>query len=272
MKKKLLTIFLLFCFSLPTIYVLAIMLSGCIMTNAERSTALAASVFPLLPSQPTGQFIIELLLDTPEFFVMLSNSLYQVGFQLLGQLLAGAPAAWALSRLNFKGRSALLCIYIILMLIPFQVTMAPSYFVFSRLGIMDSALAVILPGAFSAFAVFIMVKGFDAVPKALLEAASLDGAGYFKSFLLIGLPIGAPGILAAMILGFLEAWNAIEQPLTFLQNKTLWPLALYLPQISAEAIGLAMAGSVMTLLPAALLFLLFQKYLELGIQAGGIKE
>jgi len=140
------------------------------------------------------------------------------------------------------------------------------------LGLLDKLWAVILPYAFSAFPVFIMVKGFDAVPRAMLEAAAIDGAGYWRAFVSIGLPLGMPGILAALLLGFLECWSTIEQPIVFLRDPANWPLSLYLPQIVSDKLGLAMSASLLMLAPAILVFLIGQKYLELGIQAEGIKE
>lgn len=230
------------------------------------------AVWPLLPSWPTLQPIVELLLDTPQYFMMFWNTFKLVIPSVLGQLLIGAPAAWALSRLRFRGRRLITTVYIALMLMPFQVTMVPNFLVIDRLGLMDTLWAVILPFAFSAFPVFIMMKGFDAVPKVLLEAAAIDGAGFFRTFIHIGLPVGIPGILSALVLGFIECWSAVEQPMTFLRDPALWPLSLYLPQIVTEKLGLAMAASLFMLLPAALIFLFGQKYLELGIQATGIKE
>lgn len=228
-----------------------------------------------LPSWPTLQPLASLLLDTPEFFAMFWNSCFQVFPQLLGQFLFGAPAAWALSRLRFAGRRALSGVYAVLMLLPFSVTMVPNYLVLHTLGLLDTHAALILPGCFSAFAVFIMARGFDAVPRALLEAAALDGAGPYRTFWRIGLPLGVPGVLAALVLGFLEAWNAIEQPMTFLQDPARWPLALYLASADltdAAALAVAMAASLVMLAPAVLIFRFGQPYLELGIQASGIKE
>lgn len=228
--------------------------------------------WPILPSWPTLQPLTELLLDTPQFFVMFWNSFKITLPAVAGQFIIGAPAAWALSRLRFKGRGILLSLYIVLMLMPFGVTMVPNYLVMNRLGLMDTLWAVILPFAFSAFPVFIMVKGFDAVPHAMLEAAAIDGAGPFRTFFRIGLPLGVPGILSALVLGFLETWNALEQPLTFLKDRSLWPLSLYLSEIVEGKLGLATAASLLMLAPAALIFLFGQKYLELGIQAAGVKE
>jgi len=261
-------------------WVLWFMLTGSLMPLEELTAtvgpALAGTegqtVWPLLPSWPTLQPLAELLLDTPQFFAMFWNTVKLVVPSIGGQLIFGAPAAWALSRLRFRGRKLLTTIYIALMLMPFQVTMVPNYLVIDQLGLVDTFWAVVLPFAFSAFPVFIMLKGFDAVPRAVLEAASIDGAGHFRTFLSIGLPLGVPGILSALVLGFLECWSAIEQPMTFLKDPALWPLSLYLPQIVTEKLGLAMVASLLMLAPAALVFLFGQKYLELGIQSAGIKE
>ena len=261
-------------------WVLWFMLMGSLMSLEELNatvgpslgTAEGKSSWPLLPSWPTMQPIAELLLDTPQFFAMFWNTFRLVIPSVLGQFLLGAPAAWALSRFRFRGRRLLTTIYISLMLMPFQVTMVPNYLVMDSLGLMDTLWAVILPFAFSAFPVFIMIKGFDAVPKELMEAASIDGAGHIRVFFSIGLPLGMPGILSALVLGFLECWSAIEQPMTFIKDQALWPLSLYLPQIVTDKLGLAMAASLMMLIPTALVFLFGQKYLELGIQSTGIKE
>ena len=84
--------------------------------------------------------------------------------------------------------------------------------------------------------------------------------------------MGAPGLLSVLVLGFMEYWNNVEQPIAFLKDKTLWPLSLYMSHISLENIGLAMVAAVISLLPAVLLFLSGQKYLEQGIMASGLKE
>lgn len=259
---------------------LASVFGGAFMTENETKALLAPVFLPqenyaswrFLPREPSLASIIKLLLDTPEFYVMFWNSTLTVFLQLAGQLVFGAPAAWALSRLKFRGKGLLVGIYIVLMLLPFSVTMVPSYIVLNAISLLDTLWSVVLPAAFSCFAVFIMMKGFDAVPHSLLEAASLDGAGHFARFIRIGVPLGMPGIASALVLGFLEGWSMIEQPMTFLKTKSKWPLSLYLPQIGYDEIGIAMVASAFALAPALLVFLFGQKYLELGIQAAGIKE
>lgn len=229
--------------------------------------------WPLLPQFPTLKPYVELLLDSPEFFVMFWNSCKQVFPIVLGQIIIGAPAAWAFARFRFRCKGILYALYIILMLMPFQVTMVSSYFILDSLGLMNTAWAIILPGAVSTFPVFLMIRFFAAIPSALTEAASLDGAGPWQIFVYLGLPLGAPGILSAVVLGFLEYWNALEQPMTFLNEaKSLWPLSLYLPTVTAENAGASLAASVIMLTPALLIFLFGQKYLEAGIAASGLKD
>lgn len=266
--------------SLLVWWVLWFMVMGSLMSLEELHGTIGPALslrdgyatWPLLPTWPTLEPLVRLLLDTPQFFVMFWNTFAITIPSIVGQLLVGAPAAWALSRFRFRGRKLVATVYICLMLLPFQVTMVPNFLVIDRLGLMNNIWAVILPFAFSAFPVFIMLKGFDAVPRALLEAASIDGAGHVRTFVSIGLPLGMPSILAALVLGFFEVWGAIEQPMTFLNDPATWPLSLFLPQIAAQELGLAMAASLLMLLPAILFFFFGQKYLELGIQAAGVKE
>ena len=228
--------------------------------------------WPILPQYPTLKPYVELLLDAPEFFTMFWNSCRQVFPIVAGQIVIGAPAAWAFARFRFRGKGVLYALYIILMLMPFQVTMVSGYFVLDRLGMMNTVWAVILPGAVSTFPVFLMIRFFAAIPSALTEAASLDGAGAWQIFIHLGLPLGVPGILSAVVLGFLEYWNALDQPMTFLKDQTLWPLSLYLPTVTAENAGASLAASVIMLTPALLIFLFGQKYLEAGIAASGMKD
>ena len=248
-------------------------LTGSAELQATIGPALGSSgqaMWTLLPASPTLEPIVKLLLDTPEYFTTFWNICLQTLPQILGQLLVGAPAAWALSRLQFRGRSLVRGLYIVLMLLPFQVTMVPAYLTIRRLGLMDTPWAVILPGVFATFPVFVVQRGFDAVPMPLLEAAAIDGASPWQQFWRIGLPVGLPGVLAALTMSFLDAWNAMEQPMTFLKTPALWPLSLYLTDTSGD-LALTMAASLFALLPAVLIFAFGQKYLERGILAGAVK-
>lgn len=240
---------------------------GAVLGMGGGSTSLK-----LLPRYPTLQPFVELLLDSPDFFVMFWNSCRQVFPVLLGQIIVGMPAAWAFGRYRFRGRRILFLLYMILMVMPFQVTMVSSYLVLSRLSLLDSHLAIILPGIFSTFPVFIMEKFFRAIPDALIEAAEVDGAGPFQVFWNVGVPLGIPGVMSSLILNFLEYWNAIEAPMTFLKTKAKIPLSLYLPEITVDQMGVSFAASVIMMMPAILIFLWGQEYLQQGIIASGLKE
>ena len=227
------------------------------------------AIYTVLPVWPTLWPLVELLLDTPEFWDTFWNTVLLSVPQVLGQLLTGVPAAWALSRLRFRGRRVLTGLYILLMLMPFQVTMTPNFLVLDALELMDTVWAVILPGIFSTFPVFIMLRYFDGIPRELLDSANLDGANHFRVFWHIGLPLGRPGIIAAMVLTFLESWSAVEQPLTFLRDEKWLPLSLRIGQMELSQ---AMGAGLVALIPAVLVFRWGQKYLELGIRAGTMEE
>lgn len=275
-----LSFLLLFLLALLVWMPLWMLFTGMLMPTDELGERLSAVLgvsdrlasWKLLPDRVTFRHIVALLLDTPEFFHVFWNSCFQVLPAVAGQVLVGAPAAWALSQMRFRGRDSLFRLYIVLMILPFQVTMASSYIVLSRLNLIDTPYAVILLAVFSAFPVFIMTKFFAGIPREMLEAARMDGAGEWSIFFRIGLPLGLPGVLSAALLGFVEGWNAVEQPITFLKTAALFPLSVFLPATTVENAGVTFVSAVITLLPAVLIFLFGQQYLEQGIIASGIKE
>ncbi len=225
-----------------------------------------------LPSYPTLKAYVELLFLSPGFFVMFWNSCIQVVPMLMGQLLVGAPAAWAFARFQFPGRNLLFGIYILFVALPFQVTQVSNYLVLDKMGILNSHWSLILPGIWSVFPVFIMTRSFETIPKALLEAAYLDGAGEIRTFFLVGMPSGYPGIVTAMVLGFIDGWNALEQPMTYLKDMKLWPLSLYLPDLVQDKAAVAFAAGMVMMMPPVLLYLNGEEKLEQGVAVSGIKE
>lgn len=271
---------ILFLMALMISMPLILLVSGSLKGTDELKSALgpvlsdmdAMVEFGLFPKYPTLKHWIELLFDKPEYYVVFINSLKIVAGTLLGQMLVGVPSAWAFARFSFPGRRLLFIVYISLMMMPFSVTMLSNYLVLKDLSLLDNLFGIILPGVFSTFPVFIMYRGFCGIPRELLEAAKVDGAGEFQVFFRIGIPLGSAGIGSALVLGFLEYFSLIEQPLAFLKNRSLWPLSLYLPQIGLSDAGFAFAASVMGLIPAVFVFLLGQDYLEKGIIATGMKE
>lgn len=237
---------------------------GAVLSDYETKTS-----FSLFPQYPTLRAYVKLLLDSPEYFKAFWNSAILTAGVLAGQLLMTVPAAWAFARFDFMGKSAIKFLYMLLLILPFQVMMVSGYLVLDSLKLLDTYLAVILPGVFSALPLFILSKSFAAIPRETIEAAKIDGTGDFCIFMKIGVPLGMPGIFSVLILGFLEYWNAIEQPLTYLKAETLKPLSLYLPMMVKEEMQTAFAASIITLLPAVLLFFCGRESLEKGIAASG---
>lgn len=226
----------------------------------------------LMPDYPTFENYRKLLFLSPQFFVLFWNSMKMTACILAGQLLIGVPAAWAFAAYRVRGSKELFALYVVLMLLPFQVTMLSSYLVLNRLSLLNTQYAVTLPAIFSTFPVFLCYGGFRGIPVQLFEAARIDGAGEATIFFKLGLPLGKSGIMSAVVLGFLEYWNMMEQPMAFLDDKTLWPLSLYLPEITWVQAGHAFCASFITLIPAAFVFVMGQDYLEQGIIYSGLKE
>ncbi|MDO5784118.1 MAG: carbohydrate ABC transporter permease [Eubacteriales bacterium] len=278
--KQVIRVIILTIFALFTVAPLVFLLTGTFMGNRELFECIAPALgqgdgcasWHLLARFPTLRNVVELLLDSPEFFQMFWNSV-KISFGIvLGQVVFGMPAAWGLACYSFRGKKMLYLLCIVLMMMPFQVTMLSEYLVLDRLHLLDSLAAIILPGIFSTFSVFLMYRFFCSIPKSILEAARIDGASEWHLFLHIGVPLGSSGVISAVILSFLECWSMIEQPLTFLKTKSLWPLSLFMPEIQAGNAGVSLCASLVALLPAVFLFLSGQDYLEQGIAASAVKE
>ena len=280
MAKKITGIFL-FLLALIFVFPVLFLTAGSFMGKNELKDLLLPVLeqgskgyvsWKLIPEYPTLKFYVEVLLDSPEFFIMFWNSVKIAAGVLIGQLLVGMPAAWGFARFDFSGKRLLFILYIALMMMPFQVMLLGNYLVLDYFGLLDSLPGIIFPAVFSTFPVFIMYRFFEGIPQALLEAARLDGAGELRLFFIIAIPLGSPGVISAMVLDFLEYWNLIEQPMVFLKTKELWPLSLYLPNIDLNKAGMAFAASMITLIPAVLVFFWGQEYLEQGIVAAAVKE
>ena len=275
-----LTIIMLLIPALFTVLPIVLLLTGSVMDqyelkgylNSISTDGLEFISWKLMPDYPTFENYGRLLFVSPQFFVLFWNSIKMTAWILSGQLLVGVTAAWAFAVYKVRGSRFLFAFYVVLMLLPFQVTMLSSYLMLDKLSLLNTQSAVILPAVFSTFPVFLCYGGFRSIPAQLYEAARIDGAGEGFIFFKIGLPLGKNGILSALVLGFLEYWNMVEQPMAFLEEKALWPLSLYLPEITWARAGYAFCASIITLIPAVFVFVMGQDYLEQGIIYSGLKE
>lgn len=225
-----------------------------------------------IPLYPTVKNVVELLFDTPEYYVLFWNSVKIVGVVIAGQLLFAVPAAWGLARSHSRWAKMIFGLYMFCMILPFQVTMLSQYIVLNGMHMVNTHWAIILPLVFSTFPIFIMFSAFERVPASVVEAARLDGAGGFMVFVHMAVPIAKKGILSAAILGFLEYWNIVEQPVVFLRDRSLWPLSVYLPEVSAGGAGRAFAFALFSCIPSLIVFYIGRDVLAEGISIGSADD
>ena len=212
------------------------------------------------------------LLKSPEYLLKFWNSVILVGPIVFFQLLVASLAAYGFSRYRGRIREIIFFSYIILMLMPYQVTLVPNYLVSNWLKLIDTNWAIWLPGIFSPFAVFLLTKFMRRIPTSVIEAAQIDGAKESQIFRRVCLPLCKGAICSAAILIFIDYWNMVEQPLILLSNAEMHPLSVFLSKINAGEIGLAFAVATIYMVPSLLVFLYGEDYLVEGITyQGGIK-
>lgn len=200
------------------------------------------------------------------------NSAMYAGAILLGQALIVPMMAYALSRFRFKGRDALFFLVIVLMLLPFQVTMVPNVMTLRKLNLLDTVWAVILPMMVAPFYIFLLRQYMVGLPGEMIEAAQIDGAGPMRCFIHVVMPVCRPILGAAVALSFADCWNLVEQPLTYLTTRTdLYPLSVVFNQLTQESTGVEFAGAALYTLPALFVYLFFQSDILEGVQLTELK-
>ena len=212
------------------------------------------------------------LFKSPEYLFKFWNSMIYTVPIVGMQLALASLAAYGFSRHESRIKDVIFFCYIVLMLMPYQVTLVPNYLVSDFLGILDTKWAIWFPGFFSPFAIYLLTKFMKRVPKELTEAAEIDGAGEWDIFSKIQLPLCKGGIASITILVFFDYWNMVEQPLILLKDPEKHPLSVFLSKINTGEISLAFAVAVIYLIPPLLLFLYGEDYLVEGISyQGGVK-
>jgi len=212
------------------------------------------------------------LFKSPDYLLKFWNSVVLVGPIVLFQLIVAALASYGFARYEGKLRQIVFFLYIILMLMPYQVTLVPNYLVSDWLKILDTKWAIWLPGIFSPFAVYLLTKFMRRIPTSVIEAAQIDGAGEWSIFRLVCLPLCKGAIASAAILVFIDYWNMVEQPLILLSDPETHPLSVFLSKINSGEVGLAFAVATIYMVPSLLVFLYGEEYLVDGITyQGGIK-
>ncbi len=241
-------------------------------SSVSLSTIQGYAAIKLIPDLVTIKQYYTVLVSKTQFLIMFWNSVKLVSAIVIGQVIVAAMAAYAFAKFKFRGRSGLFFVYIIVMMMPFQVTLVPNYIVADKLGLLGSYSSIILPGIFAAFGVFLLKQHMEGIPDSYIEAAKVDGATQFDIFTRIIIPLSETSIWALVILLFIDYWNMVEQPLIFLNDAIKMPLSIYLSSITAGDRGVSFAASTIYMLPMLLIFLYGENYLVQGIQLSGVKE
>ena len=225
-----------------------------------------------IPDKVTLSQYINGLIKSPEYLLKFWNSVLLVVPIVIFQVAIASVAAYSFTRWRGKIRSGIFFFYVILMLMPYQVTLVPNYLVSEWLHILDTNWAIWLPGIFSPFAVYLLTKYMRRIPLSVMEAAQIDGAGEWQIFRKICMPLCKGAMCSIAILIFIDYWNMVEQPLILLSDPEKHPLSVFLSKINSGEIGLAFAVATIYMVPPILVFLYGEDYLVEGITyQGGIK-
>lgn len=205
-------------------------------------------------------------------FLLVLNSALVTGIIAVGQMVSAALAGYAFAHLKFRGRGALFSIVLATMMVPVQVTIVPVFMLIRGMGLSDTLLALILPAIPTAFGTFLMRQYFMGLPAELAEAASIDGASPWRTFRSVYAPLAMPGMAIVGILAFNFHWNEFFRPLILTiseQNFTL-PLGLVSLQgnLGTGSISVVLAGVVLSMIPALVVFIFGQRALQDGLTAG----
>jgi multiple sugar transport system permease protein len=237
-----------------------------------------AQPFVWIPTQPRWENYSDVATLIPLGRYLL-NTVIVTGLVLLGTLLSCSLVAYGFSRIRFRGRTALFALCLSTMMLPGQVTMIPLYILFSRLGWVDTLWPLIVPSFFgSPFYIFLLRQFFLTIPREYDEAARLDGAGRFRVYWSIILPLARPALITVALFTFIGTWNDFFTPLIYINSPENATLTLGLNMLKSQIIGtgmtqwhLLMAAACMVMLPNIVLFTLAQKYLVKGIAMGGLR-
>ncbi len=218
-----------------------------------------------IPDMVSFDQYITALLKSPDYLLKFWNAMILTIPIVIFQIIVALGASYGFARLTGKLKEIVFFFYIILMLMPYQVTLVPNYLVSDKLGLLNTRLAIILPGIFSPFAVYLLTKAMRRIPKAYFEAAMLDGASEFNIFTQICMPMVNSSLFSVAILIFIDYWNMVEQPLILLKDEAMHPLSVFLSKINTGDTGIAFAVAVIYMLPSLLLFLYGEDSLVEGI-------
>lgn len=245
------------------------------MISASFMPTGAANSYPprLIPSHPTLAHYREIFTRFSMGRFMLNSVIISFTVTFIS-LFINSMAGYAFAKLRFSGRERLFRLLTLGLVVPVQVAMLPLFLMFKEMGLINTYWGVIIPSLSSIFGIFLVRQYAFDIPEDLLDAARIDGAGEFRIYRSIVLPVVAPILATLAIWTFLSTWNDFMWPLIVLSDQSKFTLPVALASLSGEHVQdteLMMAGSVVTVFPVLLVFLFLQRYYVQGILAGGVK-
>ena len=246
------------------------------LVTALKPDGQLAKLPPLLPSPPTGKHFAAVW-SAPGFLRAALNSFLVAGAALLTAFALGIPAAYALAKLNLRGRGAILATLLCLSMFPAIANIAPLYLLFIRLGIRDSILAVVIAHSVFAlpFTIWTLTSFFREIPHDLYDAARIDGCSHLGILRHVVLPLAAPGLVSVGLLVFIFSWNEFLYAFTLTatqRSRTLTVAIALFPGLHEIPWGEIAAAAVLATLPSVLLMLFFQRRIISGLTAGAVKS
>jgi multiple sugar transport system permease protein len=223
----------------------------------------------LIPDKVVGTQYETVLLKSPDYLMKFWNSVLLTLPIMIFQIIIALGASYCFARFRGRLREMIFFLYLVLMLMPYQVTLVPNYLVASKLNLLDTRWSIILPGIFAPFSVYLLTKFMRRIPESVIEAAKLDGANEWQIFRKIAIPMCKGPIASVAILVFIDYWNMVEQPLIMMSDSAFHPLSVFLSQINKGEIGLAFAIATIYMVPPILIFLYGEEYLVDGIAYSG---
>ncbi len=239
----------------------------------NKKTFISSNVnLKFIPDKVTFDQYKAVLIQNSDYLLKFWNSVLLTVPITVFQMLVAILTSYGFSRYPNKFKGIIFFAYIILMIMPYQVTLVPNFLVAEKFDLLNTRSAIILPAVFSPFSIFLLTKVMRRIPISYVEAAKLDGAGELKILTKIYIPLCKGAIVSIAMLVFIDYWNMVEQPLVLMKENTLHPLSVFLSQINTGDIGLAFAVGSVYMIPTVLMFLYGEDYLVEGITySGGIK-
>lgn len=244
-----------------------------ISTSLKSGGALLVVPIEWFPKEPTLQ-AYEKLFALTGMLRSIGNSLVVTATAVLVALISASMAAFAFSKIRFKGSGVLFMVFIASMMLPSHVLFIPLYLIMNDLHLVDTLSALILPYTFKAFAVFMLRQQMMNIPDAYLDAAAIDGASLFRSFVTIFLPLCRTALATLAIIIAMDAWNDYLLPLVLMTSPKNYTLPIILNALSGQfktAYDLLMAGSLISVIPLLIIYVGAQRYFASGLQIGGVK-